>query len=137
MKSRVADTAAPFVCTRLALSRRTFLRAAGIFLALPWLDSMTPVFADTYYWLALINPRDSAHQEAVGLAQSVTQPLVTTAWTLTEVGNAMCLPANRPTFVSLLPKRCRARLHAVPLPGRAQRTSRRIHSFQRCVPPRC
>src|SRR5580765_7694808 len=45
MKSRVADTAAPFVCTRPALSRRTFLRAAGIFLALPWLDSMTPVFA--------------------------------------------------------------------------------------------
>ncbi len=23
---------------------------------------MTPVFADTYYWLALINPRDAAHQ---------------------------------------------------------------------------
>ena len=63
---------------------------------------MTPVFADTYYWLALINPRDHAHQEALALAQSLTQPLVTTAWALTEVGDAMCLPANRSTFVRLL-----------------------------------
>src|SRR3954462_1691472 len=45
MNTRAADSAAPFVCTRTALSRRTFLRAAGIFLALPWLDSMAPAFA--------------------------------------------------------------------------------------------
>ncbi len=63
---------------------------------------MTAVFVDTYYWLALINPRDGAHQEAVALSQSLTQPLVTTAWVLTEVGDAMCVPANRPTFVKLL-----------------------------------
>jgi uncharacterized protein len=63
---------------------------------------MSPVFADTYYWLALINPRDDAHEEALALAQSLTQPLVSTAWVLTEVGDAMCYPVNRPTFVKLL-----------------------------------
>jgi predicted nucleic acid-binding protein len=63
---------------------------------------MTPVFADTYYWLALINPRDQAHQETRTLSQSLSQPLVTTAWVLTEVGDAMHDPANRPTFVRLL-----------------------------------
>jgi hypothetical protein len=36
---------APFVATRRALSRRTFLRGAGIVLALPLLDVMSPVFA--------------------------------------------------------------------------------------------
>src|ERR1700722_1381509 len=36
---------APFVSTRSAMSRRRFLRATGIMLALPLLDSMTPVFA--------------------------------------------------------------------------------------------
>jgi hypothetical protein len=36
---------APFVSTRLALSRRKFLRATGIFLSLPMLDAMTPAFA--------------------------------------------------------------------------------------------
>jgi hypothetical protein len=36
---------APFVATRPALSRRKFLRGAGILLSLPMLESMTPVFA--------------------------------------------------------------------------------------------
>ena len=35
----------PFISTRPALSRRTFLRGAGILLSLPLLDAMTPVFA--------------------------------------------------------------------------------------------
>src|SRR5881396_3816534 len=36
---------APFVSTRPALSRRKFLRGAGILLSLPLLDAMTPAFA--------------------------------------------------------------------------------------------
>jgi hypothetical protein len=36
---------APFIATQPALSRRKFLRAAGILLSLPMLDAMTPVFA--------------------------------------------------------------------------------------------
>ena len=36
---------APFVSTRQALSRRKFLRNAGIALSLPMLDAMRPVFA--------------------------------------------------------------------------------------------
>lgn len=63
---------------------------------------MIPVFADTYYWLALINPRDQAHQEALTLSQALSEPLVTTAFVLTEVGDAMRDPANRPTFVRLM-----------------------------------
>jgi len=35
----------PFVSTRPALSRRKFLRGAGILLSLPLLDAMTPGFA--------------------------------------------------------------------------------------------
>src|SRR5262249_36205223 len=65
-------------------------------------QAMTPVFADTYYWLALINPRDHAHQEALSLSQSLTRPLLTTYAVLTEVGDAMCHPANRAAFVNLL-----------------------------------
>jgi hypothetical protein len=38
---------APFACTRGALSRREFLRSAGILLSLPLLDAMTPAFAAT------------------------------------------------------------------------------------------
>lgn len=63
---------------------------------------MTAVFADTYYWLALINPRDQAHLQATELAQTFNRPLVTTAWVLAEVGDAMRKPANRPAFLQLL-----------------------------------
>jgi hypothetical protein len=35
----------PFIASRAALSRRHFLRGAGVALALPFLDSMTPAFA--------------------------------------------------------------------------------------------
>src|SRR5437773_4598092 len=46
MKTRFAKTSvAPFVSTRPALSRRKFLRGAGILLSLPLLDAMTPAFA--------------------------------------------------------------------------------------------
>lgn len=63
---------------------------------------MKPVFADTYYWLALINPRDQAHGQALALSQSLSGPLITTAWVLAEVGDAMRSPANRPKFIQLL-----------------------------------
>lgn len=36
----------PHISTRPALSRRSFLRATGVLLSLPLLDSMTPAFAD-------------------------------------------------------------------------------------------
>src|SRR5216110_2681538 len=46
MKTRFAKpSVAPFVSTRPALSRRKFLRGAGILLSLPLLDAMTPAFA--------------------------------------------------------------------------------------------
>jgi BMFP domain-containing protein YqiC len=46
MKAHFARASiAPFISTRLALSRRKFLRGAGILLSLPLLDAMTPVFA--------------------------------------------------------------------------------------------
>src|SRR5688572_13562626 len=35
----------PFISTQASVSRRKFLRGAGIMLSLPLLDSMTPAFA--------------------------------------------------------------------------------------------
>jgi Protein of unknown function (DUF1552) len=45
MKTRLNDVSAPFVSTQPPLSRRKFLRGAGILLSLPFLDAMTPAFA--------------------------------------------------------------------------------------------
>lgn len=47
MKSPQAQASAPFVTTRRNLSRRHFLRGAGVALSLPLLESMSSVFAGT------------------------------------------------------------------------------------------
>src|SRR5713226_6270997 len=45
MNTRFSKVGAPFVSVRSAISRRKFLQGAGILLALPLLDAMTPAFA--------------------------------------------------------------------------------------------
>lgn len=63
---------------------------------------MNPVFADTYYFLALLHKGDAAHSKAVALAEKITNPVVTTPWVLTEVGDALSVPHLRPRFVQLV-----------------------------------
>ncbi len=50
---------------------------------------MRRVFADTFYFVALANPRDQAHARAVHWTASSQEPILTTAWVLTEFGNPM------------------------------------------------
>ena len=61
---------------------------------------MTRVFADTFYFLALLNPRDKAHARAVAYTASFPGEMVTTAWVLTELGDALWHPANRSKFIA-------------------------------------
>ncbi|MDX6384711.1 MAG: hypothetical protein QOK48_2284 [Blastocatellia bacterium] len=49
---------------------------------------MPEVFADTFYWIALINPADQWHQDAKAFSQANAQAsIVTTEPVLTEVLN--------------------------------------------------
>ncbi len=63
---------------------------------------MNKTFADTYYYLALLNPGDAAHARALAITDKRSGKLVTTYWVLTEVGDAMSLPADRHRFIGLL-----------------------------------
>ena len=63
---------------------------------------MSAVFADAFYFLALLNPKDKAHEQAVAAAASLQGELVTTAWVLTELADAMSAPANRLEFIATL-----------------------------------
>ncbi len=63
---------------------------------------MTPVFADTYYFAALINPKDRAHGRAAAYANGATSPLVTTAWVVTELADGLCKAGTRTIFSRLL-----------------------------------
>ena len=63
---------------------------------------MSAVFADACYFLARLNPGDESHEQAVRVGTQETRPIVTSAWVLTEVADAMSSPANRPAFLRLL-----------------------------------
>jgi len=63
---------------------------------------MTPVFADTFYFLALLNPRDVAHARAVDFSEKQEIPVLTTAWVLTEVADALSQPPGRSIVTALL-----------------------------------
>ena len=63
---------------------------------------MTPCFADTFYFLALVNPKDEAHKLATAEAYTSRRPLVTTIWVLTEVADALAVGGNRRLFGPLL-----------------------------------
>jgi len=50
---------------------------------------MKTVFVDAVYWIALLNPRDNLHEQAVSLGRSLDQTvLVTTEMVLTELLDA-------------------------------------------------
>ena len=63
---------------------------------------MKAVFADTFYYLALLNRHDAAHELADEVARTVTGPKVTTSWVLTELGDALATPRQRGLFVELV-----------------------------------
>jgi predicted nucleic acid-binding protein len=63
---------------------------------------MTRVFVDTFYFIALANPRDLAHRKAVQWTAGFQGQMVTTAWVLTEFGNQMCALANRQEFIAMV-----------------------------------
>jgi hypothetical protein len=63
---------------------------------------MKPVFADTFYYLALVAPNDPAHARAVALTRELQTRVVTTGWVLMEVGDALAAPQNRKLFARLL-----------------------------------
>ena len=55
---------------------------------------MTGTFADTYYFLALLDSREKSHPKAVDASRDRHLNLVTTEWVLAEFGDAYCHPRD-------------------------------------------
>ena len=62
---------------------------------------MSAVFADTFFFLAILNPSDPAHARSSDLSRRLRQPRITTAWVLTEDGDAFARD-NSPAFLDLM-----------------------------------
>ena len=72
------------------------------------------IFADTFFFLALVNPRDAAHDAAVTFAGAHAGPLLTTAWVLTEVADGLADTENRYMLRTILERLGRAGHVVVP-----------------------
>jgi predicted nucleic acid-binding protein len=63
---------------------------------------MNLVFADTYYYLALLSEDDEGHERAGAFSRAYEERVLTTAWVLTEVADALAAPGQRGLFTTLL-----------------------------------
>src|SRR5712675_1083865 len=52
---------------------------------------MIRCFGDTFFYLAFLNDRDEAHQKSIEFIAEHDPQIVTTAWVLTEVADAMAV----------------------------------------------
>jgi uncharacterized protein len=59
-------------------------------------------FADTAYYLALLNIRDELHGRSIELTADYNGRLLTTTWVLTEVADALCRPPFRSTVAEFI-----------------------------------
>jgi hypothetical protein len=56
---------------------------------------MRLVFADTAYFIALVNAVDDAHEVAISYPLKSYERTITTRWILTEFADALCDPETR------------------------------------------
>jgi len=63
---------------------------------------MAPVFADTAYYLALLNPRDALHARSLEQSRALISPVLTTAWVVHELADGLSSPISRGAFLSFL-----------------------------------
>jgi predicted nucleic acid-binding protein len=62
---------------------------------------MSERFADTFVFLALLSRHDRKHTAAVQAMNASREPLLTTAWVLTELADGLCAAQSRALFVEM------------------------------------
>ena len=63
---------------------------------------MKEVFADTFYFLALLSQSDAAHQRAIRATAARRSTLATTGWVLTELATSLAKRDARAGFLATL-----------------------------------
>jgi hypothetical protein len=58
------------------------------------------VFADTFYYLALGNPRNAAHASAIQISLGAYDKVLTSAWVIQELADGLAAPHLRKGFLA-------------------------------------
>lgn len=59
---------------------------------------MTPVFADTSFFIAFLCEDDMDHENALSIARGLRRSVITSQWVLAELGSFLRRPAQRERF---------------------------------------
>jgi predicted nucleic acid-binding protein len=62
---------------------------------------MKTVFADTFFFLAILNRADPTHERAVALSRQIRSVRVTTDWVITELADGLAKIEQRERFMDL------------------------------------
>src|SRR2546426_12509323 len=65
---------------------------------------MNRIFVDTSFYIALFNPRDDGHAQAVDWSRRVHQSTLVTEFVLIEVANFLAETPSRSLFGELVPR---------------------------------
>jgi hypothetical protein len=61
-----------------------------------------PVFADTSYYVAFVNPADDRHKAAIEMSRELRRPIVLTEYVLAELGSRLSQGRQRRLLVELV-----------------------------------
>ena len=50
---------------------------------------MKSLFVDSFFFFAILNPKDAAYSKAIEFSKQHTGPLLTTSWVFTEVADGL------------------------------------------------
>ena len=93
---------------------------------------MTSRFVDSYFLLALVNPRDSGHEAAVRHSEGATHSLVTTTWVLVEFANALSA-INRRVGAARFIRGFQAETYVDVIPPRHDQFDRALELYEKRV----
>ena len=90
---------------------------------------MIQAFADTYYFIAVINRKDAGHAEALRAGRRPGLRLVTTAWILTELADALSAPPER-RFVAAFIRDIQSRSRVTTIPATQEWFDRGLEFYE-------
>ncbi|MDQ3011619.1 MAG: hypothetical protein M3X11_13040 [Acidobacteriota bacterium] len=65
-------------------------------------QAINDVFADTFYYFALLSPSDVTHQLASTVTPTLSGRIITTAWVVAELAAAFSVPPRRARCLALI-----------------------------------
>lgn len=95
---------------------------------------MKQVFADTGYWIALVNPRDQLHSKAVSVAQELSSSkILTSEMVLVELLNSFSDAGPLRHTVARMVQRLRENRDVIIVPQTTEQFEGALHRYRQTV----